>query len=56
MLAPTPPPRPVLALDPDTTPPKADRLLICGGMAYTFLAAQGHRVGSSLLETEQIPR
>src|SRR5215472_7377655 len=25
-----------------TTPPIADRLLIAGGMAYTFLAAQGH--------------
>jgi phosphoglycerate kinase len=37
-----------------TTPPKADRLLICGGMAYTFLAAQGHRVGSSLLDNERI--
>jgi phosphoglycerate kinase len=35
---------------------KADRLLICGGMAYTFLAAQGHQVGNSLLETEQIPQ
>jgi phosphoglycerate kinase len=35
---------------------KADRLLIAGGMAYTFLAAQGHRVGSSLLETELIPQ
>jgi phosphoglycerate kinase len=34
---------------------KADRLLIAGGMAYTFLAAQGHSVGASLLETEQIP-
>src|SRR6516225_12341537 len=34
---------------------RADRLLIAGGMAYTFLAAQGHRVGASLLETEQIP-
>jgi len=39
-----------------TTPPRADRLLIAGGMAYTFLAAQGHKVGNSLLETEQIPR
>jgi phosphoglycerate kinase len=29
----------------------ADRLLICGGMSYTFLAAQGHEVGSSLLDT-----
>jgi len=35
---------------------KADRLLIAGGMAYTFLAAQGHKVGNSLLETEQIPQ
>src|SRR5262245_54167500 len=35
---------------------KADRLLIGGGMAYTFLAAQGHKVGNSLLETEQIPQ
>jgi phosphoglycerate kinase len=32
----------------------ADRLLIGGGMAYTFLAAQGHEVGGSLLETDQI--
>jgi phosphoglycerate kinase len=39
-----------------TTPPKADRLLIAGGMAYTFLAAQGHKVGNSLLETEQVPQ
>jgi len=34
----------------------ADRLLIGGGMAYTFLAAQGHEVGDSLLEREQIPQ
>jgi 3-phosphoglycerate kinase len=34
---------------------KVDRLLIGGGMAYTFLAAQGHEVGSSLLQDEQIP-
>jgi len=33
----------------------ADRLLIGGGMAYTFLAAQGHQVGDSLLERDQIP-
>lgn len=31
-----------------------DRLLIGGGMAYTFLAAQGHAVGDSLLEADQI--
>jgi len=33
---------------------KADRLLIGGGMAYTFLAAQGYSVGTSLLEKDQI--
>lgn len=33
---------------------KADRLLIGGGMVFTFLAAQGHEVGSSLLEEDQI--
>ena len=32
----------------------ADRLLIGGGMVYTFLAAQGHEVGGSLLEADQI--
>jgi phosphoglycerate kinase len=33
---------------------KADRLLIGGGMAYTFLKAQGYEVGTSLLEEEQV--
>ncbi|WP_136610249.1 phosphoglycerate kinase [Sinomonas albida] len=33
---------------------KADRLLVGGGMLFTFLAAQGHKVGSSLLEGDQI--
>lgn len=33
---------------------KADRLLIGGGMVFTFLAAQGHEVGKSLLESDQI--
>lgn len=33
---------------------RVDRLLIGGGMAYTFLAAQGHGVGDSLLEADQI--
>jgi len=33
---------------------KADRLLIGGGMVFTFLAAQGHEVGRSLLEKDQI--
>ncbi|HYO19687.1 MAG TPA: phosphoglycerate kinase [Dermatophilaceae bacterium] len=32
----------------------ADRLLIGGGMVFTFLAAQGHEVGKSLLEADQI--
>jgi phosphoglycerate kinase len=34
--------------------PKVDTLLIGGGMLFTFLAAQGHKVGASLLETDQI--
>ncbi|GAA4624165.1 phosphoglycerate kinase [Cellulomonas oligotrophica] len=33
---------------------KADRLLIGGGMLFTFLAAQGHAVGKSLLEQDQV--
>lgn len=33
---------------------KADRLLIGGGMVFTFLAAQGLEVGKSLLEKDQI--
>ncbi len=33
---------------------KADRLLIGGGMAFTFLAAKGYNVGTSLLEADQI--
>jgi phosphoglycerate kinase len=33
---------------------KADRLLIGGGMVFTFLAAQGHEVGKSLLEKDQL--
>jgi phosphoglycerate kinase len=35
---------------------RADRLLIAGGMAYTFLAAQGHQVGDSIVQEEQIPQ
>jgi 3-phosphoglycerate kinase len=34
----------------------ADRLIIGGGMSYTFLKAQGHEVGKSLLEEEMIPQ
>ncbi|MDR5696231.1 MAG: phosphoglycerate kinase [Armatimonadota bacterium] len=32
----------------------ADSVLIGGGMAYTFLRAQGHRVGASLLEEDRV--
>ena len=32
----------------------ADRILIGGGMVFTFLAAQGHQVGRSLLEQDQL--
>jgi phosphoglycerate kinase len=34
--------------------PKVDKLLVGGGMCFTFLAAQGHEVGDSLLERDQI--
>ncbi|MFE5794597.1 phosphoglycerate kinase [Streptomyces sp. NPDC056503] len=34
---------------------KADRILVGGGMAYTFLKAQGHEVGISLLQEDQVP-
>ncbi|MGY1706966.1 phosphoglycerate kinase [Geodermatophilus sp. SYSU D00697] len=34
--------------------PKVDRLLVGGGMCFTFLAAQGHGVGRSLLEQDQV--
>jgi phosphoglycerate kinase len=34
--------------------PKVDTLLVGGGMCFTFLAAQGHDVGSSLLEADQV--
>jgi 3-phosphoglycerate kinase len=33
---------------------RADRILIGGGMSYTFLAAQGYEVGKSLLEADKI--
>jgi phosphoglycerate kinase len=33
---------------------KADKLLIGGGMVFTFLKAQGHEVGRSLLEDDQL--
>jgi phosphoglycerate kinase len=34
--------------------PRVDALLVGGGMCFTFLAAQGHGVGDSLLETDQV--
>jgi phosphoglycerate kinase len=34
--------------------PRVDALLIGGGMLFTFLAAQGHKVASSLLEQDQL--
>jgi 3-phosphoglycerate kinase len=33
---------------------KVDRLIVGGGMAYTFLKAQGHEIGNSLLEADQL--
>jgi len=33
---------------------KADKLLIGGGMVFTFLKAQGHEVGKSLLEEDRL--
>jgi phosphoglycerate kinase len=33
---------------------RVDRLLVGGGMCFTFLAAQGHAVGDSLVETDQV--
>ncbi|HEY3737725.1 MAG TPA: phosphoglycerate kinase [Jatrophihabitans sp.] len=34
--------------------PKVDRLLVGGGMCFTFLKAQGYEVGTSLLEDDQV--
>lgn len=34
--------------------PKVDRLLVGGGMCFTFLKAQGHPVGESLLEEDMV--
>ncbi|MGC1206985.1 MAG: phosphoglycerate kinase [Ornithinimicrobium sp.] len=34
----------------------ADRILVGGGMVFTFLKAQGHEVGKSLLEEDQVDR
>ncbi len=34
--------------------PKVDQILVGGGMCFTFLKAQGHDVGSSLLEEQML--
>lgn len=34
--------------------PKADHIIIGGGMAYTFLKAQGHNIGKSLVEDDKV--
>lgn len=34
--------------------PKSDHILIGGGMAYTFLAAQGYKIGKSLFEEDKV--
>ncbi|MGN7968376.1 phosphoglycerate kinase [Microbacterium sp. 22296] len=34
--------------------PRVDKLLVGGGMMFTFLVAEGHEVGASLLEKDQI--
>ncbi len=34
---------------------KADKVLIGGGMSYTFLSAQGYKIGNSLVEKEFLP-
>ena len=34
--------------------PKADHIIIGGGMAYTFLKAQGHSIGKSLVEDDKV--
>lgn len=38
----------------DALLPKVDRLVIGGGMCFTFLAAQGYEVGTSLLEKDMV--
>jgi phosphoglycerate kinase len=38
----------------DSLLPKVDKLLVGGGMCFTFLAALGNEVGKSLLEQDQI--
>ena len=40
----------------DALLPKVDTLLIGGGMLFTFLVAQGHKVAASLLEEDQVEK
>ena len=35
--------------------PKVDKIIIGGGMAFTFLKALGHEIGNSLVEVDLIP-
>ena len=35
--------------------PKVDKIVIGGGMAFTFLKAQGYEIGKSLVEEDLIP-
>jgi len=39
----------------DALLPRVQKLVVGGGMLFTFLAAKGHAVGASLLEADQIP-
>jgi len=38
----------------DNLLPKLDRLLVGGGMAFTFIKAQGHAIGNSLLDADSL--
>ena len=38
----------------DNLLPKVDKLIIGGGMAFTFLKAQGHEIGTSLLDVSNV--
>ena len=38
----------------DNMLPKVDKLLIGGGMVFTFLKAQGHEIGKSLLDSDSV--
>jgi phosphoglycerate kinase len=38
----------------DSLLPKVDRLIVGGGMVFTFFKAQGHRIGNSLLDADSL--